>query len=393
MPDSTPPLAYRPHAHAKDDRRTVLVLQGGGALGSYQAGVFQALSEYQVAPCWVAGVSIGAINAALIAGNEPGRRTMRLQEFWRRVTANALPCFMQPTAGIPGWDALGQRLGASAAMMFGQPGFFRPRAPLDWLAPPSPVSYYDTAALRQTLEELVDFELINAGVTRLSVGAVEVATGNLIYFDSAREKLTPEHIMASGALPPGFPAVEIDGRAFWDGGLVSNTPLQYVLAEKPRHSSVVFQVDLFPARGPIPTNLDEVAERDKDIRYSSRTRTGTQDAGQQQNMRRQVREFLKRLPAEMQDDPVAAQLREFACGAEIDVVHLIYRPRVPQGSQKDYQFDRGTMERRWADGLRDARHSLELAPWKVKPPRDVGFRTFDLTDPAKPFHEEIPQAH
>jgi NTE family protein len=385
MPDHAPaPIEYHTHrAPGPDDRRTVLVLQGGGALGSYQAGVYQALSEYGVAPSWVAGVSIGAINASLIAGNPPGRRTARLQEFWQRITSNALPSFGMPTAGVPGWDALGQRMGAASAMMFGQPGFFRPRTPMDWLAPPSPVSFYDTTDLRRTLEELVDFDLINNGPTRLSVGAVEVQTGNLVYFDSVREKIRPEHIMASGALPPGFAAVRIDGHDFWDGGLVSNTPLQYVLAEKPRQSSVIFQVDLFPARGKSPTNLDEVAEREKDIRYSSRTRTGTQDAGERQNLRRQVRKFFDRLPDDMKNDPVAKELHDFACGAEIDVVQLIYRPVVPQGSQKDYQFDRATMERRWAEGHADAVVSLDAAPWRVPAPRDVGFRTFDLTDPNK----------
>ena len=391
MPDRPPSLTpdsleyHATRAPQPADRRTVLVLQGGGALGSYQAGVFQALSENGVAPGWVAGVSIGAINASLIAGNVPGQRTARLQEFWHRITSNALPSFGMPTAGVPGWDALGQRMGAASAMMFGQPGFFRPRAPMDWLSPRNRVSYYDTADLKRTLEELVDFDLINSGATRLSVGAVEVETGNLIYFDSATQKLGPEHIMASGALPPGFAAVEIDGRSFWDGGLVSNTPLQYVLAEKPRQSSVIFQVDLFPARGSMPTNLDEVAERDKDIRYSSRTRTGTQDAGARQNLRRQMREFLARLPEDMKQDPIAQDLRDFACGAEIDVVQMIYRPHVPQGSQKDFQFDRGTMERRWAEGLADARFTLELAPWRVPAPADVGFRTFDLTDPNKPL--------
>jgi NTE family protein len=390
MPDVPPSqLAY--HAtrqHQATDRRTVLVLQGGGALGSYQAGVFQALSENGVAPAWVAGVSIGAINASLIAGNHPGQRTEKLLEFWQRVTSSALPSFGVPTAGVPGWDALGQRMGAASAMMFGQPGFFRPRAPLDWLTPRNAVSYYDTSDLRSTLEELVDFDLINSGATRLSVGAVEVETGNLVYFDSAQQKIGPEHVMASGALPPGFSAVQVDGRDFWDGGLVSNTPLQYVLAEKPRQNSVIFQVDLFPARGAAPTNLDEVTEREKDIRFSSRTRTGTQDAGERQNMRRQVREFLDKLPKELQDDPVARDMRDFACAAEIDVVHLIYRPKVPQGSQKDYQFDRGTMERRWAEGLADARVTLDAAPWRHPAPRDVGFRTFDVTEPHKPHSKE-----
>ena len=365
-----------------DPRRSVLVLQGGGALGSYQAGVFQALAEAGVAPDWVAGVSIGAINASIIAGNPPGRRTARLRAFWHRITTAALPWLPTPFSDIPAWDSLSQRIGAANAMMFGQSGFFRPRPPLDWMGA-GPLSFYDAGELRATLEELVDFDLINAGVTRLSVGAVEVETGNLIYFDSARQKLGPEHIMASGALPPGFSAVTIEGRSFWDGGLVSNTPLQHVLADQPRANSLIFQVDLFPARGPLPATLDEVAERDKDIRYSSRTRTGTNDAGAQQNMRRQVREFLRRLPPDLLDDPVTAKLQDFACGAAIDVVQLIYRPLVPQGSQKDYQFDRATMELRWDMGLEDARHSLRLAPWEQPAPPDLGFRSFDLTDPRK----------
>jgi len=381
-------MTASPQSHAS--RRIVLVLQGGGALGSYQAGVFQALAEADVAPAWVAGVSIGAINAALIAGNKPGHRAQALRAFWERITAAA---GSMPLLHLPGLETMEQRLGAASAMMFGQPGFFRPRAPTDWFSAQGPVSFYDTAALKQTLLDLVDFDRINAGHTRLSVGAVNVETGNMIYFDSASQKIRPEHIMASGALPPGFPAVEIDGRAYWDGGLVSNTPLQYVLSEKPRHHSVIFQVDLFAARGRTPQTLDEVNERDKDIRYSSRTRTGTNDAGMQQNLRRQVMHFLSRLPAELRDDPVATNLMEFACSAEIDVVHLIYRPTTPQGSQKDFQFDRGTMERRWAQGLADAQTSLALAPWKTPAPAYVGFRTFDLTDPNKPPHIKEHKIH
>jgi NTE family protein len=358
----------------------VFVLQGGGALGSYQAGVFEALAEGGMAPDWVAGVSIGAINAAIIAGNPPARRVERLRAFWERITSSTAAF---PALKMPLWEAFEQRAGAAGAMLFGQPGFFRPRNPLAWFGGGGPVSYYDTSDLRRTLEDLVDFDLINARATRLSVGSVEVETGNMVYFDSAQMRLTPEHVMASGALPPGFPAVEIDGRDYWDGGLVSNTPLQYVMMEKPRVHSLIFQVDLFPARGPRPTTLDEVAEREMDIRFSSRTRTGTEDAGDKQNLRRQVRLFLDRLPADLADDPVAQDMRDIACGAEIDVVHMIYRPAMPQGSQKDYQFDRATMGRRWADGRENARRTLRAAPWNTPIPPDVGFRTFDVTDPRK----------
>jgi NTE family protein len=368
--------------HADEAIRTVLCLQGGGALGSYQAGVFEALAEAAVHPHWVAGVSIGSINASLIVGNAPERRVERLRAFWSRITAAPLDT---PMLRLPGWDGLQQKIGAANALLFGQPGFFRPRAPSDWFGSATPLSYYDTSDLHATLSELVDFDRINAGHTRLSMGAVDVETGNMIYFDNTEMKIGPEHVMASGALPPGFPPVQVDGRPYWDGGLVSNTPLQYVLLVKPRVHSLIFQVDLFPARGPHPQNLDEVAERQKDIAYSSRTRTGTNDSGTHQQMRRHVRRFLDKLPAALRDDPVGRELREYGCGAVIDVAQLIYRPVVPQGSQKDYQFDRGTMLRRWEDGLQDARATLAAAPWKKKPPPDVGFRSFDVTNPAKPY--------
>ncbi len=365
------------------DPRVVLVLQGGGALGSYQAGVFEALAEGGHAPHWVAGVSIGAINACLIAGNAPEHRVERLHAFWDRVTANTQ---FWPQLPLPGWESAEQHVGAAAALLFGQPGLFRPRGPMDWLpslwsGATTPVSYYQSTDLRTTLEELVDFDRINEGPTRLSVGAVNVETGNLAYFDSAQMRIGPEHVMASGALPPGLASVEIDGQHYWDGGLVSNTPLQYVLAEQKRLHSLVFQVDLFSARGKLPTNLDEVGERDKDIRYSSRTRAGTNDAGELQNRRRLVRVFLDRLPEHLHDDPVARQLREFACAALVDVVHLIYRPEVPQGALKDFQFDRGTMLRRWAQGVADARVSLAASPWTAPVGEDVGFRTFDAFAP------------
>jgi NTE family protein len=203
----------------------------------------------------------------------------------------------------------------------------------------------------------------------------------MTYFDSKHMLLTANHILASGALPPGFPSVEIGGAAYWDGGLVSNTPLQYVLTERPRRHSLIFQVDLFPARGKLPRTLDEVAERQKDIQYSSRTRAGTNEAEDMQNMRHQIKLFLDLLPAETKAHPVARHLHDVACGALIDVVHLIYRPAVPQGSQKDVQFDRGTLQRRWAAGREDAETALREAPWRTPAPEHVGLRTFD---PCKP---------
>jgi NTE family protein len=334
-------------------------------------------------------VSIGAINASLIAGNRPEDRVDRLRTFWNRITSPGAPFLSLPAWRI-GWEGtwggprlieMEQQLGAAQAALFGQPGFFHPRSPADWLGMETPVSFYDTAALRSTLEALVDFDLINAGGTRLSVGAVEVESGNMVYFDNTMMRIGPEHIMASGALPPGFPAVEIGGKAFWDGGLVSNTPLQYVLAEWPRPSSLIFQVDLFPACGRLPRNLDEVEERAKDIRYSSRTRTGTQDVAERQNLRRRLLNFLERLPPDLAADPAVSDLRAFATSSEIDVAHLIYRPDTPQGGQKDYQFDRGTMARRWQEGRDDADRTLQAAPWQVPAAPGTGMRTFDVTNP------------
>jgi len=357
--------------------RTVLLLQGGGALGSYQAGAFQALHERGYHPDWVAGVSIGAINASLIAGNPPDKAIDKLTAFWHRISKSRTPLGQVP-AFMP--DPLQQKIGAAETILFGQPGFFRPRSPLEWMTPTGPLSYYDTQFLRTTLEELVDFDRINSKHRhmRLSVGAVQIATGNMVYFDSNMMKIGPEHIMASGALPPGFPPVAIDGEAYWDGGLVSNTPLQYFMSLEPRKNSLVFQVDLFSARGKPPTTLDEVAEREKDIRYSSRTRTGTNDATDKHNLRRHLIKFIEKLPPEMLADPVVKKLKEFACPTRIDVVQLIYRPEIPQGSQKDYQFDRTTVTQRWAEGQHDAEVTIAAAPWNEPPGHHIGMRNFDV---------------
>jgi NTE family protein len=254
----------------------VLVLQRGGALGAYQAGVFEALHDAEIRPEWMAGISIGAINSALIAGNPPERRVSRLKEFWHLVSS-AWPALRWFDDGPVPRSWLNEA-GAALVMLFGVPGFFMPRVPL---APfhaagtPGATSYYDTTPLKGTLERLIDFDLLNNGSVRLSVGAVNVQTGNFTYFDSARQRLDVRHIAASGALPPGFAPVEIDGEHYWDGGLVSNTPLQYVLDQPANRHRVAFQVDLFPALGKLPATLADVSEREKDIRFSSRTRLNT----------------------------------------------------------------------------------------------------------------------
>lgn len=356
--------------------RIALVLQGGGALGSYQAGVHAALCDAGYLPDWIAGISIGAINAALIAGNPPETGADQLRRFWQEITA---PRIGLPLPHLPGLLALGQQTGAQSALLFGQPGFFAPRALLDWFAPQPPVSYYDTAALKRTLERLVDFDRINATTEpRLSVGAVNVRTGRFAYFDSTTTRIRAEHIMASGALPPGFPAVEIDGEHYWDGGIVSNTPLSYVLTQPPLRSRLIFQVDVFQAYGIVPTTLEQVAEREKDIRYASRTRMNTEIFAEDHEVRHAINDLIALLPPELAQTPQARRLARMGCVTQMDIAQLIYRPMAPQGFQKDYEFSRATMEQRWDQGVLDARMSLEAAPWLAPKRPEVGVRVFDV---------------
>src|SRR3984893_10598119 len=369
--------ALRPESYTK---KVALVLQGGGALGSYQAGVYEALASSDYKPDWVAGISIGAINAALIAGNSPEMRVEKLREFWRTITTPAIsPVRISDLvngAGLP-FD-LGKQISAMHALMFGQSNFFAPRKPTDWWFGHTPTSYYDTSSLKSTLERLVDFDRINAREIRFSVGAVNVRTGNFAYFDNARIAIRPEHVMASGALPPGFPAVEIDGEHYWDGGLVSNTPLQYVLESFPRLSRLTFQVDLFHARGREPSDLEEVSEREKDIRYSSRTRATTDTFRTMHDVRHNINSLWDRLPENLRKTPEAKFLYEFGCMTTMDVVELIYRPADHQGYSKDYEFSRNTMRVRWAQGLSDAQTTLMASPWLAPMPPELGARTFDV---------------
>jgi NTE family protein len=368
------------------DKTIGLVLQGGGALGSYQAGVYEALAASDYLPDWVAGISIGAINAAIIAGNPVPERVERLRQFWQDITAPTAqwPAALLGSGSLWQWPITQtamwqQSLGANSALLFGQPGFFTPRAPHDWLSTPKPLSFYSTDALKETLERLVDFDRINDGKDiRLSVGAVNVRTGNLTYFDSSEIRLRAEHIMASGALPPGFPPVEIDGEHYWDGGLVSNTPLRYVLDYYPRRSRLAFQVDVFQGYGRLPSTLDEVMEREKDIRYSSRTKINTTVFQQNHEIRHAINELEKLLPPEIAETEEAKRLHAFGCVTAMDVAQLIYRPREPQGSWKDYEFSRKTMTMRWEQGKADALVTLAASPWLAPSPREVGVRVFDV---------------
>ena len=273
-----------------------LVLQGGGALGAYQGGVYEALAEAHIHPDWIAGISIGAINAAIIAGNPPESRVDRLREFWNQATSNAP--WHWPNLGDQTRYLLNQ-MNANFVIACGASAFFSARPVMPWLQPAGTLeatSFYDTKALKGTLERLVDFDRLNAGMVRFSAGAVNVRTGNFVYFDNITHTIAPEHIMASGALPPGFPAVEIEGEHYWDGGLVSNTPLQWMAETAPLRDTLAFQVDLWSARGDFPRNMLDVATREKEIRYSSRTRAGTDQFKYAQRLRHTLADLLKKLP-------------------------------------------------------------------------------------------------
>ena len=374
----------------------VLVLQGGGALGAYQAGVYEELSSTAYQPDWVAGVSIGAINAALIAGNLPERRVERLSEFWHLVSSGMGPPV--DTSFVPAWlktasEAAHPRntfnqFSALWSAMLGIPGFYQPRIPTPLFQPdgtPGALSIYDTAPLRATLERLIDFDLINSKKVRLSVGAVNVSTGNSEYFDNFERVIGPEHIMASGALPPAFPPVVIDGDAYWDGGIVSNTPLQYVLDKRGKSCLLALQVDLFSARGKIPLNLAGVQQRQKDILYSSRTRYNSDMAAAIANTTKAIRELLLKLPKRLKDDASVKHLTEFTRTAPTDIVHLIYRQASYELESKDYEFSRVSVLEHWQAGQRDMRDSIMHPDWLESTGLDDGVTQYDLTQHTRPL--------
>jgi NTE family protein len=365
--------------------RIALLLQGGGALGAYQAGVYQALDEAGLYPSWVAGISIGAMNSALIAGNPPERRVARLREFWETVSASPL--------GLPNFTALDPKnqfgrqfinqAQAMKTLMFGAPHFFSPRVPPPSLWPPSDplkASYYDNAPARALLERLVDFDLINKRQIRFSVGAVDVCSGNFRYFDSDECEIRVEHVMASGSLPPGFAATEVDGGFYWDGGLISNTPLQWVLESQPRKDTLAFQVDLWSARGDLPKDMIEVEIRQKEIIYSSRNRAATDEYKHVQKLRIALANLLREIPQELRDSDDAKLLASAANDKVCNIVHLIYRANKYEGIAKDFEFSRRTMEEHWSAGYSNARETLKNPEVLQLPDRSVGVRTFDIGD-------------
>ena len=326
-----------------------LVLQGGGALGSYQAGVIEGLAASGIEIDWVAGISIGAINAAIVAGNPPERRVERLGAFWDKVTSSlpSVPMFLndQMREFLHEWSA-------GFVLAAGVPGFFAPRfVPPMFALPgtPAAMSYYDSGPLEETLNALIDWDLLNHGPVRLSVGAVDVENGNFRYFDTTDTKIDARHIMASGALPPGLPPVEIDGRLWWDGGLVSNTPLTHVLDHQ-TGSLLALQIDLFSAAAERPRTIMDVMAREKEIRFSSRTRQVSDQVMRIRKDRELTRKVIAKLPEALWGDPDVIELCARSQEHPVNLVHLIYRANAWEGGSRDFEFSARTMREHWEAG-------------------------------------------
>jgi len=358
--------------------RVALVLQGGGALGAYQAGVYQALHEAHIEPDWVCGVSIGAINSAIIAGNPPERRLERLQIFWDRITSRKIWHY------TPDGDIYRKARNFASSFMtttLGQPGFFTPHTTNPWLSATgarTATSYYDTEPLRQTLLELVDFDMINEKRMRFAVGAVNVLSGNFIYFDNAHDEIIPEHIMASGALPPALPMVKVGTDHFWDGGIVSNTPLQHLLDQEDSLNSLVFQVDLFSARGALPRDIQDVMARHKDIMYSSRTRHNTDVYRKTHNLKVRLFKALSKIPEDQLSDEERQLKAAIGNQPEIAILQLIYQQKAYEGDAKDHEFSGTSMREHWMSGHEDTKRTLKRRDWIKMPDEGMGIVIHDV---------------
>src|SRR4029078_6621895 len=352
-------------------QRIALILQGGGALGAYQAGAYQAVHEAGSEPDYVSGVSIGAINSAIIAGNTRRNRLRALRSFWERVTERKSWLY-SPDGGF--FRKMGNAASCWLTMMQGQPGFFSPSSPIPWLSWPgarTATSCYDNTPLLETLNELVDFSLIKHKADRVAVGAVNVITGNFVYFDNSQEIIGPEHVAASGALPPAMPMVKIGTDYFWDGGIVSNTPLQHLLDEDSACNTLIFQVDLFSARGVLPRDIQDVTGRMKDIMYSSRTRYNTDLYRRIHNWKMQLRQVLGKVPTDHLSPEERAMKEYLSDLPELAIIHLIYQQKAYEGHAKDYEFSSISMNEHWQSGYEDTKRSLKRKDWLTMPPEDA----------------------
>ncbi len=343
--------------------QVVLVLQGGGALGAYQVGVYEALHDAGIEPEWVIGTSIGAINAALIAGNTRANRMAHLNAFWQHVETPST------VAGPMDWLGMGNMMANMTTVMRGIPAFFEPNlASLRGTRAKVGVekaSYYSTEPLRHTLGDLVDFKSLEGGPTRLTVGAVNACSGAMRYFDSRDEPLGVEHVMASGALPPAFPAVRIGGEPYWDGGIYSNTPIEAVLDDKPRRDSLIFAVNVWHQTAPEPESIWQVMGRQKDIQFASRADSHIARQKQIHRLRHVIRELTQQLPAGKLADPVVKELASWGCGTTMHVAHLLAPRLEGEDNTKDIDFSAAGVRARREAGYADTQKMIERAPWRA----------------------------
>jgi NTE family protein len=341
--------------------QVVLVLQGGGALGSYQAGVYQALYEAGIEPDWIIGTSIGAINASLIAGNAPQNRLPRLREFWKRMAQRPIWSFAD---GFPGFN---EKLSYWSTVANGIPGFFRPNplahAGADYPLGADKAGYYSTEPLEQTLRELVDFDLLNSSTPRLTVGAANVRTSQMRYFDSRDCQLGVKHVMASGALPPAFPAIRIDGELYWDGGILSNTPTEAVFDDNPRKDSLIFAVHMWNPSGAEPTTMAEVLNRQKDVQYSSRIASHIARQQQAHRLRHVINQLVARIPEAERNSETVRELAGYGCSTQMHVVQLQAPQLHRESHTKDIDFSPSGIRQRWDAGYAHTRAVLERSPW------------------------------
>ena len=378
------PAYNNPHAdrftgqqkkHPNGYARIALVMQGGGGLGAYQCGVLKGLLGAGYEPDWIAATSIGAIQAAILVGNKVEDRVAKLAEFWDRISTYSLfDCMGYERATTD----LYNKLSANSSLSFGQPDFFYPR----WLSPylqmtgtPDTLSFYDTSPLRDTLLELIDFDRLNASMTRLSLGAVQIDTGHLIYFNNINYLISPEHIMASAALPPGFPAVAIDGHYYWDGGLHSNSPIEVILGTRPSVDTLCFVIDCFGGVPFLPTNMPGVEERSKDISYSTHARHVIKRYLHSQQLQNKLQDLGRRLSLDHQDELNHMLQEELPC--HLTLAHICFSTRIHRSASKDYDFSQVTTKKRILAGCRDAERVLaESEKWN-KPSMTEAFRLYE----------------
>ena len=353
----------------------VLVFQGGGALGAYQGGVYQALHEAGIEPDWVVGTSIGALNGAIIAGNPIESRLARLKEFWDRIEYKPL------WASFPFANMVGSAASYWATIFGGIPGYFAPNPSvalgLNALVGAERAAFYTVDDLRQTLAGMVDITLLNAKAPRLTIGAVNVRTGKMHYFDSRAMPITLDHVLASAAVPPGFPAVRIDGDPYWDGGLYSNTPVEVVFDDNPRHDSVVFSVQVFPIAGPEPESLLQVMSRQKDIAFASRADSHIPRQEHIHQLRHMVRELVRMMPEAQRETPEVKEIAGYGCGTLMHIIRLNAAPLEHEDYLRDIDFSPEAIERRWEAGYADTQRTLAHKPWETPIDPIMGVAVFD----------------